>query len=103
VRQGARAGADHVAAFVDTVVAGGDVAAADGLINQGLRSNGPLYGLGWHLARALADAEGPRAVGGRLRQGPVAFLQAAAAVDPDHLLSDDVLAAVETLARLHDR
>ncbi|MFO7607623.1 MAG: hypothetical protein R6X35_00310 [Candidatus Krumholzibacteriia bacterium] len=97
VKDGAAAGAALLQRFVAEVVAAGDVDAADGLIDEGLRGNGPLYGLGWHLARELAAAEGPRAVGARLRQGPVAFVVAAAAADRERLLGPAVLAAVRAL------
>ena len=98
VRTGAPAGAELLARFVATVVEEGDTEAADGLVNEGLQGNGPLYGLGWHLARELAAAEGPRAVGARLREGPVAFVTAAAAADRDGLLGPETLAAMERLA-----
>ena len=34
---------------------------ADALINEGLAGNGPLYGLGWKLARLIAEHEGAQA------------------------------------------
>jgi hypothetical protein len=42
---------------------GDDVSAADERIAAGLRSNGPLYSLGWFWAGLIADVDGTHAVG----------------------------------------
>jgi hypothetical protein len=103
-------GAELMARFVRRVVDEGDLAGADALINEGLQGNGPLYGLGWHLAGLIAETEGERAVGEWQRRGPVAFFRhgaelAAAAGEP--LLPPEVTAAVDSLrahvAGLEDR
>ncbi|MFO7653557.1 MAG: hypothetical protein R6X25_07010 [Candidatus Krumholzibacteriia bacterium] len=97
VRSSAQAGAALVDSFVNVVVDGGDVDAADELIAAGLRNNGPLYGLGWSLASQLAAAEGPQAVGRYLRRGPVAFVEAAARYDHGRFLKPRVLESVQEL------
>jgi hypothetical protein len=70
----AEAGFGLVERFVERVVDGGDHDAADAMIDEGLRGNGPLYACGLALARAVAAAEGPRAVGRWLAAGPAQFL-----------------------------
>jgi len=45
----------------------------DALLNEGLRSNGPFYGLGAVLSARIVDAGGPRALGESLREGAPAF------------------------------
>jgi hypothetical protein len=97
VRAGAAEGARLLARFVDEVVEGGSPNAADELLAEGLRNNGPLYGLGWELSRRVAAAEGPRAIGRLLQEGPVAFLLAAAAYDDGELLEPAVRRALEEL------
>jgi len=88
-------------AFVERVVRGGDVAAADSLIGAGLRGNGPLYALGWHLAGRIEEAEGPAAVGVWLSRGVVPFFRQAAGLDVrarGGALSARSLRAVDDLA-----
>ena len=94
-------GSELLDRFVRQVVEGGDLESADALINEGLRSNGPLYGLGRELASRIAASEGERAVGKWQRKGPVRFfLHGArlAAADGHPLLDPAVVAAVEELA-----
>ncbi len=49
----------------------------DTLLNEGLRSNGPFYGLGAALSRAIVDQDGPRALGMALRSGAPRFVNRA--------------------------
>jgi hypothetical protein len=96
----APAGAELMARFVRQVVEQGDVEVADTLINEGLKSNGPLYGLGWHLATCIAKEEGERAVGDWQRRGPVAFFLRGAELAAEGgtaLLDPEVVAAVRRL------
>ena len=86
--------------FVDQVVDGGDLEVADALISEGLQGNGPLYGLGWKLARMIAEREGTVAVGEHQQQGPVPFFLRGArlAVESgEPLLAPEVVAVVEIL------
>jgi hypothetical protein len=97
----APAGAELMARFVDEVVEQGDLERADALISEGLKSNGPLYGLGWKLASLIAEKDGNRAVAEYQKRGPVAFFLRGAALanDSGHsLLTPDVIAAIDTLA-----
>ena len=52
-----------------------DSAKADGLTNEGLRSNGPFYWLGEALARAIVEADGPTEIGETLRRGAPGFVR----------------------------
>jgi len=49
--------------------------AYDTLLNEGLRSNGPFYGFGALLSRAIVDAEGPSGLGLALRRGAPFFVE----------------------------
>lgn len=96
----APAGAELVARFVREVVDDGDLESADAIINEGLKSNGPLYGLGWQLASRIAAAEGERAVGEWQRRGAVPFFLHAAELaseDQPALLDPGVITAVRRL------
>jgi len=96
------AGAELMARFVDQVVEKGDVESADALINEGLKGNGPLYGLGWKLASLIAEQNGKRAVGDYQQQGPVRFFvygATLAAESGDPLLTPEVMTAVDTLEK----
>ena len=93
-------GAALLARFVGEVVEGGNLEAADALINEGLRGNGPLYGLGLRLATAIADTDGDHAVGEWQQRGAAAFVLRGAglsAAGGTPLLAADVVAAVERL------
>lgn len=68
--------------FVTEVVDGGRLDEADGLIGEGLRSNGPLYALGYRLAQIVAAEQGPRAIPDLLARGPVAFALEAQRIAP---------------------
>jgi hypothetical protein len=68
--------------FVTEVVDGGRVDDADGLIGAGLLGNGPLYALGFRLARLVAADKGPRAIPDLLARGPVAFALEAQRIAP---------------------
>jgi len=86
--------------FVDQVVGQGDLESADALVSQGLKSNGPLYGLGWKLASRIAERDGKRAIAEYQARGPVQFfLRGALLADEsgEPLLTPDVIAAVDTL------
>lgn len=77
--------------------------AADKLIVQGLRNNGPLYALGYQLSAGIAREEGTRAVAGWLSKGPVSFVLQAnsqAQAEETALLPDEVVAAVRDLQKL---
>jgi hypothetical protein len=96
----APAGAELMARFVHQVVSEGDLEAADALINEGLKGNGPLYGLGWKLADLIAEREGSQAVGKLQQQGPVAFFLHGASLSAETgkpLLGLEVTAAVDSL------
>jgi hypothetical protein len=93
-------GAALMVRFVQKVVDEDAVENADILINEGLKNNGPLYGLGWALASAIAAQEGDQAVGEWQQQGPVAFFLHAAeltATEGAPLLDAHVVAAVRRL------
>jgi hypothetical protein len=77
----AREGRDLLERLVTGLATPGGVEAADTLIGQGLRGNGPLYALGYRLATTVADADGARAVGALLQRGPVALLARAAELE----------------------
>jgi hypothetical protein len=99
----APAGSDLMTRFVDRVVTQGELDDADALISEGLRGNGPLYGLGWVLASGIARHEGTRAVGEHLRRGPVHFFVHAASLaekDGGAVVSSVVLDSVERLEAL---
>jgi hypothetical protein len=96
----ATAGTALMANFVEQVVEQGDVDSADALITQGLKNNGPLYGLGWTLASLIAEKDGTQAVGQYQRLGPVRFFLHGATLAVENgepLLTPEVVAAVEAL------
>jgi hypothetical protein len=93
-------GADLLARFVEEVVRGGDIEKADDLMGEGLRNNGPLYGLGWVLAGRIEASEGPRAVGTWQGKGAEAFVLRANALATEAgepLLAAEVVAAIREL------
>jgi len=97
----AGAGAELMARFVNQVLEKGDLASADALINEGLKGNGPLYGLGWKLAGVIAERDGNQAIGEYQQQGPVFFFLHGAKVSRESgepLLSPEVVTAVNNLA-----
>jgi hypothetical protein len=49
--------------------------AYDGLLNEGLKSNGPFYGFGALLSHAIVEAGGPSSLGSVLRRGAPAFTE----------------------------
>lgn len=100
------AGIELMARFVSLVVENGDLESADALINEGLKGNGPLYGLGWKLAVSIAERGGNQAVGESQRQGPVPFFLQGAAIAAESgipLLTPEVEVAVNTLAERLDQ
>jgi len=102
---GAPLGAALLARFVTEVVRGGDVENADALMGEGLRSNGPLYGLGWQLAGKIEASEGPRAVGEWQRRGAEAFVLRANALATEAgepILAADLVAAIQELQEQMD-
>lgn len=98
----AEAGSELLERFVATVVRAGEVDQADALLDEGLRSNGPLYALGFRMAQIVERHDGPAAVGALLQAGPVAFVERSLALaDEDRvsLVGRDSAAAVSELAR----
>ncbi|UCH82934.1 MAG: hypothetical protein JSW50_10710 [Candidatus Latescibacterota bacterium] len=98
----APAGAELMTRFVEQVVQGEDVESADALISEGLKGNGPLYGLGWKLASLIAERDGKRAVGEHLRHGPVQFFNYGArlaAEQGEGLLTGEVVAVTDALEK----
>ena len=55
-----------------------DFDAIDGILNEGLKSNGPFYGFGAWLSQGIVEAGGPRALGDALATGAVDFLRSGA-------------------------
>jgi hypothetical protein len=95
-----QAGAELMDRFVDKVIDQGDLESADALLNEGLKGNGPLYGLGWHLAGLVAERDGCQAMGELQQKGPVFFFQRGASLSTEKgklLLSPAVTAAVDSL------
>jgi hypothetical protein len=98
----ARAGRDLLDRFVATVVRAGLVDEADAMLGEGLRSNGPLYALGFRMARTIERHDGAAAVGALQQLGPVAFVRRAldlASADGAELVGSDSAAAVAELAQ----
>jgi hypothetical protein len=96
----APAGAELMSRFVEQVVQQGDLESSDALISEGLKGNGPLYGLGLKLASLIAARDGKEAIGDYQRRGPVHFFQYGAnlaAQNGEPLLTPEVMAAVDTL------
>ncbi len=95
----AQAGAELMVRFVRQVVNEGNLTEADALINEGLKGNGPLYGLGWQLASLIAEQEGKQAVGEYQQQGPVSFFLhgASLAAEAGQPLAPNVIAALDSL------
>ncbi|MBU2501546.1 hypothetical protein KJ682_09495 [bacterium] len=99
----AAGGAELLDRFVHDVVLAGAIDEADPLLNEGLKGNGPLYGLGWELAGLVIEADGPRAMGELQRKGPVAFVKRGDGISRlagEPLLSPAVTAALDTLQTL---
>jgi hypothetical protein len=96
----ATVGAELMARFVSQVINEGDLDSADALINEGLKENGPLYGLGWKLAGLIAQRDGGQAVGKYQQQGSVSFFlygASLAAATEEPLLTPEVTAAIDNL------
>ncbi len=75
--------------------------ALDGLLNEGLRSNGPFYGFGAQLSANLIAAGGPQALGAALTGGAPAFvLRGMSSSDTQLLLSTSTLQHIERLNQL---
>lgn len=78
-----------------------DDEALDSLLNEGLRSNGPFYGLGARLSANLVADRGPQALGVALTRGAPAFvLWGLGCGDSPLTLSSPVLEHIERLNRL---
>jgi len=102
----AQDGANLMARFVRQVVVEGDLETADALLNEGLKGNGPLYGLGWKLAAVIVKRDGDEALGKYQQAGPVRFfLHGADLADEegDPLITAEVYDAVEALADRLDK
>lgn len=54
----------------------------DALLNEGLKSNGPFYGLGARLSQAIVDGGGSHALGEALAAGAPSFFHSALDADP---------------------
>jgi len=46
---------------------------AAGLLNQGLKSNGPFYSRGYYISKIIADKTGEKQFGKIISQGSLAF------------------------------
>jgi hypothetical protein len=96
----APAGTELMARFVQQVIDQGKVEKSDTFISEGLKGNGPLYGLGWKLSSLIADRDGKRAIGEYQNKGPVHFFLRGATIAAENgeaLLTPAVMAAVNTL------
>jgi len=72
---------------------------ADALLNDGLRSNGPFYGLGALLSDAIVKDGGPSSLGVALHRGAPSFTECGLALLDPSLVPGQALAS--HLARLH--
>ena len=79
-----------------TAVEAGDTDAIDGILNEGLRSNGPFYGFGAWLSKGIVERRGPKALGDVLSAGAVEFLWTGAQAQGVSLSSE----LLEACARL---
>ena len=78
-----------------------DLEAIDGILNEGLKSNGPFYGFGAWLSQGIVHANGPRSLGAALVAGAVDFLQSGAHVH-SLTLSAELVASCERLQEALD-
>jgi len=69
----AKAGVELLQRIEDVDPAEGEEDESDELLNEGLRSNGPFYGFGALLSRALVSNGGPSSLGAALQQGAPFF------------------------------
>ncbi len=74
-------GADLLGTFVKKVIQGRDPKAADAIINEGLKSNGPLYALGIYCTHLVEQKFSRREVGRLLSQNPCLLIVRAAEED----------------------
>jgi len=75
--------------------------ALDGLLNEGLRSNGPFYGFGARLSADLVASASPQALGEALTGGAPAFvLRGMSSAEMPSSLSQSARAHVEHLSHL---
>jgi len=68
-------GADLIERYVSEVIDLCHVHSADAIVTEGWGSDGPLCALGRHMARIVAEHDGPDAISEWLRQGPIAFIE----------------------------
>ena len=73
--------------------------AYDALLNEGLTSNGPFYGLGAWLSHVIVAGDGPSDLGGALRRGAPAFVKAGLGLAGDLSITPapELLAAIDRL------
>jgi len=86
---------------VEALPADADDEATDGLLNEGLRSNGPFYGLGAQLSANLVASAGPQALGVALIGGaPTFVLRALAGREAAPMISHAALEHIKRLDQL---
>jgi len=73
----------------------------DELLNEGLRSNGPFYGLGAALSDTIVSHDGPQGLGACLARGAPRFVARALELDARETLAPPA-PLVEHIARLRD-
>jgi len=78
-----RRGWELLGSCLDSLATGTVPDGVDGLVNEGLRSNGPFYAVGHALASAVVDRHGPRRIGELLQRGAPAFFTVALAAMTD--------------------
>ncbi|UCF10344.1 MAG: hypothetical protein JSW65_01300 [Candidatus Bipolaricaulota bacterium] len=74
------AGIDLLERVLDVDADRGDET-SDALLNEGLKSNGPFYGLGARMSQAIVDRDGSHALGEALAAGAPAFFTRALEAD----------------------
>jgi hypothetical protein len=75
-RAQAEAGRDLLAKIVEALYAKQDTTRFDELVDEGLRSNGPFYALGYWMGKRIEEERGSEEIGRLLRAGAPAFFLA---------------------------
>ena len=77
----------------------------DGLLTEGLKSNGPFYGFGALLSDAIVQAEEPRSLGLALQSGTPHFVQKGVSIQIEHGLEIEprLIAAVNRLVSVFSK
>ncbi len=94
-------GSELMSRFVDEVIEQWGVEDVDAFISEGLRNNGPLYGLGWKLASLIEEKSGKQAVVKYQGMGAVPFFLEGAKIAEDNgdpILANKVIAAITILS-----